>query len=45
MCNVVSELRKAGDGKANVKVTAWAAGVPAASLYLSVITILHWCMG
>ena len=39
--NVVSELRKAKAGKANPKVTAWAAKVPAASLYLSAITVLE----
>lgn len=37
--NVVSELRKAKAGKADKHVTAWAAAVPAASLFLSVITI------
>lgn len=37
--NVVSELRKAKAAKADPKVTAWAAGVLAASLYLSVVTI------
>lgn len=39
--NVVSELRKARSGKADPRVVAWAAGVPAASLYLSAITILE----
>ena len=37
--NVVSELRKAKAGKADAKVTAWAASVPAASLYLSAISV------
>jgi predicted nucleic acid-binding protein len=41
--NVVSELRKAG--KADRGVTAWAAAVPAGSLYLSVVTILELEMG
>ena len=39
--NVVSELRKAKSGKADPNVTAWAAGVPAASLFLSAISILE----
>ena len=43
--NVVSELRKAKSGKAHPKVTAWAASVPAGSLYLSAITLLEFEMG
>lgn len=39
--NVVSELRKAKSGKADAKVIAWAGGVSASSLFLSVITILE----
>lgn len=39
--NVVSELRKAKAGKADRNVTAWAAGVPAATLHVSAITILE----
>jgi toxin FitB len=39
--NVISELRKAPSGKANRHVAAWAAQVPAASLYLSAITVLE----
>ncbi len=39
--NVVSELRKAKSGKANKKVTAWAASVSPAGLFLSAITILE----
>jgi len=39
--NVVSELRKAKAGKADMNVTAWAAGVPAGSLFVSAITILE----
>jgi predicted nucleic acid-binding protein len=30
--NVISELRKAGDGKADANVVAWLAGVDAATL-------------
>ena len=43
--NVVSELRKAQAGKADANVTAWAAKVPAASLFVSVITILELEIG
>jgi toxin FitB len=39
--NVVSELRKVKSGKANKNVAAWATGVPAASLFISAITILE----
>lgn len=39
--NVVSELRKVKSGKADANVAAWAAGVPTAALFLSVITILE----
>lgn len=37
--NVVSELRKARAGKADKRVAAWATAVPAANLFLSVISI------
>jgi len=37
--NVVSELRKIRLGKADDRVAAWADGVDASSLYLSVVTI------
>jgi predicted nucleic acid-binding protein len=43
--NVVSELRRAKSGKADKHVTTWAERVPAASLYLSVITVLELEMG
>ena len=39
--NVISELRKAKHGKADKNLTAWAARVPASTLFLSVITILE----
>lgn len=39
--NVISELRKAKSGKADSNVVAWANGVSAARLYISVITILE----
>jgi predicted nucleic acid-binding protein len=37
--NVVSELRKARSGRADKNVTAWAAGISATSVFVSVITI------
>jgi predicted nucleic acid-binding protein len=39
--NVVSKLRKAGSGRANAGVTAWAGSVTAAALLLSVVTVLE----
>lgn len=39
--NVISELRKAKSGKADKHLLAWANGVSAASLFLSVMTILE----
>ena len=43
--NVVSELRKAKAGKADVNVVAWAAAQDPAALFLSVITLLELEMG
>ena len=43
--NIVSELRKAASGKADSMVVAWAASVPAASLFLSVVSILELEIG
>jgi len=43
--NVVSELRKAPAGKADANVARWAGQVPAASLFLSVVTILELELG
>jgi predicted nucleic acid-binding protein len=43
--NVISELRKAKDGKADKNVTAWAASVQPSSMFLSVITILELEIG
>ena len=37
--NVVSELRKAKAGKANLGVTDWATGVSAALMFLSVVSV------
>jgi predicted nucleic acid-binding protein len=39
--NVVSELRKAGTGKADRNVTEWARSIPVGSLFLSAISILE----
>lgn len=43
--NVVSELRKAGTGKANAGVVAWAGSVDAGDLYVSAITIMELELG
>ncbi|MDR3158863.1 MAG: type II toxin-antitoxin system VapC family toxin [Zoogloeaceae bacterium] len=43
--NVISELRKAGDGKADANVTAWMAGVDAASCFISVVTVMELELG
>jgi hypothetical protein len=43
--NIVSELRKAKAGRADENVTAWAASVPASSLFVSVITVLELELG
>ena len=37
--NVISELRKARAGKANRGVSNWAAGVPAALMFVSVVSL------
>jgi predicted nucleic acid-binding protein len=43
--NVVSELRKAKAGKANRCVTAWAATMLPAALFISAITVLELELG
>ncbi len=43
--NVVSELRKAGDRKADPNVVAWLSSVDAATLYLSAISLLEIELG
>ena len=43
--NVVSELRKARAGKADINVMAWADSVDAANLFVSAITILELELG
>lgn len=39
--NVVSELRKAGDGKADPNVTKWVSAQGSSDLFISAITILE----
>jgi predicted nucleic acid-binding protein len=39
--NVISELRKVGDGRANDNVVTWISSVDAATLYLSVISLME----
>jgi predicted nucleic acid-binding protein len=39
--NVVSELRRAGTGKANPGVVAWAASIPAELQFISAITVFE----
>ncbi len=43
--NVVSELRKSKAGKADPNVSAWAASVPAPSLFVAAVTILELELG
>ena len=43
--NVISELRKVGDGKADPRVTAWVADADAASFYLSALTLMELEIG
>lgn len=43
--NVVSELRKAGSGKADKKVVEWANNTSVSSMYLSAISILELEIG
>lgn len=43
--NVVSELRKAGDGKADANVVAWSSGADAATLYISAVTLMELELG
>ena len=43
--NVISELRKVGDGKADARVTAWLADADAASFYISALTLMELEIG
>ena len=43
--NVISELRKLGDGTADARVAAWVSGRDAASFYVSVLTLMELEIG
>ena len=43
--NVISELRKAGDGKADANVITWLASADAATFYLSAVTLMEIELG
>ena len=43
--NVISELRKAGDGKADANVVAWLSSVDATTFYISAITLMEIELG
>lgn len=43
--NLISELRKAGDGRADARVTAWLSEVDASELFISVITVMELELG
>jgi predicted nucleic acid-binding protein len=43
--NVISELRKAGDGKADINVVAWLSSVDATNFYLSAVTLMEIELG
>jgi predicted nucleic acid-binding protein len=43
--NVLSELRKVGDGKADANVVTWVESVDAATLYLSAMTLMEIELG
>ncbi len=43
--NVVSELRKVGDGRANARVAEWIAGQDAATFYISTLTLMELEIG
>jgi predicted nucleic acid-binding protein len=43
--NVLSELRKAGDGRADAKVAAWISSVDAETFYLSAVTLMELELG
>ena len=43
--NVISELRKLGDGRADARVAAWVSGIDAASFYVSALTLMELEIG
>lgn len=43
--NVVSELRKAGSGKADPRVVSWLSAQDAASFFVSAVTLMELDLG
>jgi hypothetical protein len=43
--NVISELRKAGDGKADANVVTWLSGMDATNFYISAVTVMELELG
>ena len=43
--NVISELRKLGDGRADARVATWVSGRDAASFYVSALTLMELEIG
>ncbi len=43
--NVISDLRKLGDGRADVRVAAWVLDRDAGSFYISVLTLMELRIG
>ena len=43
--NVISELRKVGDGKADTNVVAWFSGVDAGEMFISAVTLMELEIG
>ena len=43
--NVLSELRKVGDGRADARVVAWFAGVDAGRCFISALTLMELEIG
>jgi hypothetical protein len=43
--NVISELRKVGDGKADATVLAWVSGIDAGEMFISALTLMELEIG
>ena len=43
--NVISELRKVGDGKADVAVVAWVSNIDAGEMFISALTLMELEIG
>ena len=43
--NVISELRKVGDGKADGAVVAWVSGIDAGEMFISALTLMELEIG